>query len=958
MTFSFTPTASGTELRLRLNGQDVPYERWPIDAPRDVLAAVERVTALVQDGQAVEDDALVLLSHEAVASLSPRIAAQLGLPALADVIARVETTGLVTGASFAATLRWLRPNGQAILGVTRMGVWLSFGGRTHRLSAALLAIADAVQNVAEAAELALRLAAIARLREALPAADRSVVAHGLPTQIDIVQADAFSLDLQGSGTAARLVPILHRAGQTEMLLPPEQQGAFGQKQFNDFPDVRQVYTLPGNVFLVLTPALRRVLSVVRRHQTSAIGVKRALLAAPRAYLSADLEGDDDPTLLDQVETLFIETPAYSDRVIGLGLWEPRDVPWVTGIPIDWLGRGEANGGSSVGSSGGSSGGLGGDGKKAPRPQLNGLDRTDAAQLAKAMRTALADGAPTIQHKPAEGPPIDIPVSQALLTALEERAAAPEAAEPAPPALVPLIHTNEGRLDHQQDFVRRQPLLAKAIPACLGTRLKLHQADGLDWLQESWRAGAPGVLLADDMGLGKTLQGLAFLAWVREAMTRGDMPRAPILIVAPTGLLGNWAEEHDRHLKHDGLGVCLPAFGRGLRALRRPGTPELDIARLQAADWVLTTYETLRDQSKDFAAVRFAVLLADEAQKVKTPAARMTDALKSMNADFRLAMTGTPVENRLADLWCIVDGVRSGWLGALAEFSRTYEADPDETKIASLKARLDQPFGGTPPLMKRRMKEDHLPDLPKAEIHLHTAPMPPLQRAAYQAALTEARSTDGEAGILQAIHRFRAVSLHPDPEMEGDDDAFIAASARLATSFARLDEIAAAGERALIFLDNRALQPRLAGVIQRRYRMAAQPEIINGAVSGPRRQERVNRFQTAPAGFDVLLLSPRAAGVGLTITRANHVFHIERWWNPAVEDQCTARALRIGQTRTVHVHVPMAVLDGGERAFDQNLHDLLERKRGLMRQTMLPPELNSRDGEELLAFTLNGAPTPP
>lgn len=942
MTFSFTPTPSGTELRLQRNGTDIPYERWPIEAPREALAGVERVTALVQNNQAVEDDALVLLSHEAVASFSPRIARQLGLPELADVTARVETTGIVTSASFSATLRWLRPNGQAIMGVIRTGAWLNFGGRTHRLSAALLHLADAVQLLAEATELGPRLAAIARLREALPPAAHNVTAQGLPTLIDIVQADAFSLDLQGSGAEERLVPILHRAGHTEKLLAPEQQAAFGEKQFNAFPDARLVYTLPGNVFLVLTPALRSVLSVVRRHQSSSSGVKRALLASPRAYLRAALEADDDPILLDQVETLFVETPSYSDRVIGLGLWEPRDVPWVIGIPIDWLGRGD---------DGGPAAGGGGASKGAAEPRLDGLDRADAAQLAEAIRDALAKGAPTIHHTPADGPPVEIPVSKALLTALEQRATSPDAAKPE--TLVPLIHTNEGQLDHQQDFQSRQNL-AKGVPACLATRLKQHQVDGLDWLQESWLAGAPGVLLADDMGLGKTLQGLAFLAWVREAMTRGELLRAPILIVAPTGLLGNWAEEHDRHLQREGLGTCLPAFGRGLRALRRPDTPDLDLARLQAADWVLTTYETLRDQSKDFAAIRFAVLLADEAQKVKTPAARMTDALKSMNADFRIAMTGTPVENRLADLWCIVDGVRSGWLGALAAFSRAYEADADESKIAGLKARLDQPFGGTPPLMKRRMKEDHLPDLPKAVMHRHEAPMPPIQRAAYEAALAQARAADGQEGILQAIHRFRAVSLHPDPDMESDDDAFIAASARLASSFARLDEIAAAGERALIFLDNRALQPRLAGVIQRRYRLAAQPEIINGAVSGPRRQERVNRFQNAPAGFDVLLLSPRAAGVGLTITRANHVFHIERWWNPAVEDQCTARALRIGQTRTVHVHVPIAVLGGAERAFDENLHDLLERKRRLMHQTMVPPEPSSKDGEELLAGTLNGA----
>ncbi len=163
-------------------------------------------------------------------------------------------------------------------------------------------------------------------------------------------------------------------------------------------------------------------------------------------------------------------------------------------------------------------------------------------------------------------------------------------------------------------------------------------------------------------------------------------------------------------------------------------------------------------------------------------------------------------------------------------------------------------------------------------------------------------------------------------MQADDATFIAASARLTLAFAALDRIEAAGERALIFLEKLDMQPRLAGIIQRRYHMASTPEIINGQVPGARRQARVDRFQTAPEGFDAMLLFPRAAGVGLTITRANHVIHLDRWWNPAVEDQCTGRALRIGQTRTVHIHVPIATLPAGPASFDENLHALLERKR--------------------------------
>ena len=179
-----------------------------------------------------------------------------------------------------------------------------------------------------------------------------------------------------------------------------------------------------------------------------------------------------------------------------------------------------------------------------------------------------------------------------------------------------------------------------------------------------------------------------------------------------------------------------------------------------------------------------------------------------------------------------------------------------------------------------------------------------------------------------------------------DDALIAGSSRLQVGMAALDEIAAPREAALVFLDDLDLMARLTGVLQRRYTLPDTPMTINGKVNGTARQARVNRFQSAPKGFDVMLLSPRAGGVGLTLTRANHVIHLARWWNPAVEDQCNGRVLRIGQERPVTIYLPLAVLPDGRASFDDNLHSLLARKRKLMHDALLPPEAGA---DELAAM---------
>jgi SNF2 family DNA or RNA helicase len=389
----------------------------------------------------------------------------------------------------------------------------------------------------------------------------------------------------------------------------------------------------------------------------------------------------------------------------------------------------------------------------------------------------------------------------------------------------------------------------------------------------------------------------------------------------------------------------------LKSIDRDGRPGVDPITLRQADWVLTTYETLRDYDRDFGQVEFAAILLDEAQKIKTPGVRITDAAKAMNARFRVALTGTPVENRLADLWCIVDTIHPGCLSDLKSFSSTFERNPDPESLTKLKRSLDSSFGHRPPLLLRRLKEDQLPDLPARTEDRRAEQMTGAQLAAYDRIVQSALSIQRRGGVLEALQGLRSVCLHPDPESEVRDEEFIAASARLRVAFRALDRIAANRERVLIFLDDLALQAKLVGIIQRRYRLPTPPMVINGQVDGRSRQVRVNRFQAETEAFDALLLSPRAGGVGLTLTSANHVIHLSRWWNPAVEDQCTGRVLRIGQTRPVTVHLPVATLPGERRSFDENLHALLERKRRLMRDALMPPAATDADRDELLQQTI-------
>ncbi len=650
-----------------------------------------------------------------------------------------------------------------------------------------------------------------------------------------------------------------------------------------------------------------------------------------------------------LESIFIETAEYSERVRDVGLWETPVIPWVQCEGEQWL---PEKFGLTIGT------------------KTLFLDKPDVKELQDQVQAAIAQGKAALDWKGEM-----LPASQGTLDALAALVAEvgptdlgrPPTSERKRRPLVLIINDNFEQVNARSRLSPRLGLSLTARPPCLKTRtLHPHQEEGIKWLQRAWQEGQTGVLLADDMGLGKTLQALVFLGWLRQGMDEKRLKTGPLLVVGPTGLLKNWEQEHEHHLHAPGLGECCRAYGTQLRRWRGAagreielGRSNLDTTQMQEAAWVLTTYETLRDYQHSFASIKFAAIVFDEMQKIKTPGTVMTQAAKAMNGDFIIGLTGTPIENRLADLWCIIDTLAPGYLGDLKTFSRTYEKDGAEAALSRLKELLEQPRQDLAPVMLRRMKEDKLPGLPEKTEHTKTHDMPQAQGDAYSEVITQAQGGPGRSKMLEVLHRMKSISLHPFHPSHAGAKGYFSESARFVLLFKILDEIRASGEKALVFVEAVEMQAPLAGFIKQKYALARQPMIINGQVSGPKRQERVNSFQSDRpecAGFDLMILSPRAGGVGLTLTAANHVIHLSRWWNPAVEDQCTDRIFRIGQTRPVHVYYLQARHPQLDRlSFDIQLHALLQRKRTLSRKMLLPPVDQKRDTETLYSETLGQEP---
>lgn len=442
-------------------------------------------------------------------------------------------------------------------------------------------------------------------------------------------------------------------------------------------------------------------------------------------------------------------------------------------------------------------------------------------------------------------------------------------------------------------------------------LRDYQARGVGWLTYLGRLGL-GAVLADDMGLGKTAQLIGSLL--------ADPGDGPTIVICPVSVLGNWQRE-------------LATFAPGLRVLAHHG-PDRDVAALATAaaevDVVLTTYSLVGRDIEVLERVEWDRLVLDEAQQVKNPGTAQARAVRRLPAKRRIALTGTPVENRLSELWAIMQVVTPGLLGSAREFRDRFaipiERDGDDAATQRLR-RVTGPF------VLRRLKSDPgiVADLPaKIERTDHcvlTREQAALYKAVVDDLLEQVEAADGierRGIVLAGLTKLKQVCNHPALFL-GDGSALPGRSGKLIRAEELLEEIVDSGDRALAFTQYATWGDRLTPYLEQR--LGVPVLWLHGGVPRKRRDAMVEQFQ-AEGGPPVMLISLRAGGTGLNLTRASHVIHLDRWWNPAVEDQATDRAHRIGQERSVFVH--RLVTSG---TVEERIDEMINRKRDLAQRVV-------------------------
>lgn len=443
-------------------------------------------------------------------------------------------------------------------------------------------------------------------------------------------------------------------------------------------------------------------------------------------------------------------------------------------------------------------------------------------------------------------------------------------------------------------------------------LRPYQLRGVEWL--TFLAGLGlGACLADDMGLGKTIQMIAQLLSERDA----DPSPGPTLLVVPMSLVGNWQREIER-------------FGPSLKVMVHHGTERLtgrefvdEVARF---DVVISTYGLIYRDFEHLVAVDWHRIALDEAQNIKNPAAKQAIAIRSLKAVHRVALTGTPVENRLSELWSIMDFLNAGYLSTASEFRRRFAVpieryhDPDR---AQRLRHLIRPF------VLRRVKSD-----PKIQVDLPNkmemkvfCNLTREQAILYEAIVTDMLGQIDRSGgiqrrglILAALIKLKQVCNHPTHFLS-DGSSLPHRSGKCDRLSEMLDEVLAEGDRALIFTQFR----EMGKLLQRHLEESLGGEVLflHGGTTRKGRDAIVERFQNEDGDTPLLILSLRAGGYGLNLTAASHVFHFDRWWNPAVEDQATDRAHRIGQTKQVQVHKFVCI-----GTLEERIDAMLEQKRNL------------------------------
>ncbi|PWJ19366.1 DEAD/DEAH box helicase [Jannaschia seohaensis] len=973
--------------RLLSRGMDPDFDH---DKRLSFALADLRATAEKTGDQVEIGSDRIRLSHRTLSALSSETADALGLPPLVDLTLRTDVMGQIGSPDFHLTHDWVRAGRKQI--AHRTGAILETSGDgadgLRRLPGWMLDALEVADQFRAGSDLDEHWEALARFRRALEPGVRMDQADAEARLgmtdflfgLEVTLTDRFSISPRGEDQFA-IIPFLgetveaaERDGEpiseAEAELQEGRLRAFQDKAFAR--GARPAYKLGAQSYLVVDPTAAPVLKVMADMQRADPVARAAFVRNPRQRITeavtdhlrsrGKLDGlspAQEQELIEQAaEPAFVETREYSERVIGLTVYEKPALE-ITGSGTTWLPEAFT---------------------EAAAEKIEALPPDQVERLIHQVDAAIAAGEPTVNVNGAE-----IPATPTSRTALEQRLEAirireePEdksvIEEEVDPRIGPIILDTSDNLEDLNWAAKIRPraqLAPDTLPDVVKSTLKGHQTESFLWKQKAWAAGLPGILNADEQGLGKTLQAIAFLAWLKENMSRMEAGRAgPVLVVAPTSLLINWEEEVDKHLRAPGLGNVVRLYGSILGGKKRPGQQGietdsgnalLDLRDLEEAIderrghryWVLTTYTTLTNYQHSLAKIPFSTAVFDEIQSVKNPVSLRAKAALAVNADFRIGLTGTPIENSTVDLWAIMEQLIPGRLGSLKAFRERF-GEPAEGNMRELYSQMFESQSGLPPVALRRLKEDVARDLPEKSRRLHPRLMPEPQASAYEEARGKlASGTRGSA--LKMLHHIRSVSVHPNASSPTEDETYISMSARLMAAMDILRGVRDRGERALVFIEHVKMQHRFIELTKREF-VLPRVDLINGNTPIPRRQEIVNRFQRhldRDEGFDLLVLGPKAAGTGLTLTAATHVIHLSRWWNPAVEEQCNDRVHRIGQSKPVTVHVPMAIHPGYQHnSFDCLLHSLMARKRRLATSALWPMGDTEEDASRLQQMLSEG-----
>ena len=909
------------------SGEKVPFSNWST-FHSEYLTQLSIINELIDNGSAITSEFGVVVETEDILTLDEIDKRLLGLPSEYPFVIYIEADGILSQGSFKFKYGFFDfvPNGNRLF-FKHDGIVLKDGETRYLLSLNQFKVLDAIERFNSLPETARtfhnNLTCFADIKSLSD--DVATLLDSFLQSQNVLHPEKIKIDVSFQDEVLELKPKIDTVKQESL-----------ERAFNLSPAIKQIYSVAddngGTTRVIIDDFQKEELTRVKRNRKiSDKELIEAIVENPENYF------DDN----------IIDLAYFSQRVREIGIYKPKFYPFVCPYKSEWIPgfviKDKLNGDKKIHF-------------KTPVELAEFETERDIATKAgkshfnyknEQVSVEDADKIVSIATKQFENP--KEPIVKETSTNSDEVLIIKENAD-----LLEYTENNQNPEYLRHSFFNIENLVAPI-------ELKEHQIEGVAWLQSLFRENLNGCLLADDMGLGKTLQLLYFIEWHAQNINNDK----PYLIVAPVSLLENWESEYKRFFNPTNLNL---RFLYGATGISRDFSRS-EVSELQHKQIILTNYESLRSFQMNLCAVDYSIVVLDEAQKIKTPGTLVTNVSKALKADFKIAMTGTPVENTLVDLWCIMDFSVPGLLGNAKDFAKNYQKplSNEDTDIHALGEQLRGQIGV---FIKRRLKQDVAKDLPKKNKKVVCRVMPEIQANRYADEIELAKNEQMEGierrnQILKSLWAIRDISDHPflvDNQINlYNSSELILSSAKLQILIEVLHEIQNKSDKAIIFADRKETQKMLQKVIYETFKISP-PSIINGDTPSSKqkessiklsRQQTIDRFQNE-VGFNVIIMSQLAAGVGLNVVGANHVIHYTRHWNPAKEEQATDRAYRIGQTKDVTVYYPMAVFpdsfqnEKGERqkSFDEILDVLLSRKKSLASSTLFPSEQSEVRPDEI------------